>query len=133
MSCKSSIWRGPEWRGSDDLIGVGILDLQQVHFDSTKFLIGGVTRGGIKWAEAKIYNYIVHTFNYECFRFKTDSYSREMNFADELTDIPYTPMQDRSIDEGAATSSARDPPDPIRSGPRPLLRGRQRADKLSQL
>ena len=57
------------------------------------------------------------TFNYECFRFNPDSYSREMNFADELPDIPYTPMRDSSIDEGAATSSATDPPDPKRSRP----------------
>ena len=40
-----------------------------------------------------------------------------MNFADELPDIPYTPMRDSSIDEGAATSSATDPPDPKRSRP----------------
>ena len=40
-----------------------------------------------------------------------------MNFAEELPDIPYTPMRDSSIDEGAATSSATDPPDPKRSRP----------------
>ena len=45
------------------------------------------------------------------------SFPREMNFADELPDIPYTPMRDRSIDEGASTSSATDPPDPKRSCP----------------
>ena len=39
-----------------EVIGVGILDLQQGHFDSTKFLIGGVTRDRIKGAEAEIYN-----------------------------------------------------------------------------
>ena len=32
----------------------------------------------------------------------------------ELPDIPYIPMRDGSIDEGATTSSGTDPPDPKR-------------------
>ena len=35
-----------------------------------------------------------------------------MNSDKELPDIPYTPMRDGSIDEGAATTSGTDPPDP---------------------
>ena len=40
-----------DYRGCED--GVGILDLG--HFESTKCMMGGVTRGGIKGAEEEIY------------------------------------------------------------------------------
>ena len=52
------------------------------------------------------------TLNYECFRYKRQSFPHKMDFQDELPDIPYTPMRDSNIDKGAASSSATDPPDP---------------------
>ena len=52
----------------------------------------------------------------------------------ELPDIPYTPMRDGSIDEGATTSSGTDPPDPKR--PRAMMeaerKAKSRAAKLAK-
>ena len=94
---------------------MGILDLQRI----TGILIPDC-RGGGRFNRAYAEIDCKHsncTLHYECFRYKRQSFPHKMNFEDELPDIPYTPMRDRNIDEGAASSSATDPPDPKRARP----------------
>ena len=58
---------------------------------------------------------------------KQQSFPRAMESDKDLPDIPYTPMRDGSIDEGASTSSGTDPPDPKR--PRPMTPAERQAKR----
>ena len=56
---------------------------------------------------------------------KHTSFPSEMDSDKDLPDLPYTPMRDGSIDEGATTSSGTDPPDPKR--PRAMTAAERKA------